>query len=65
VARDGGFEAVTTGPVGKPLGGDRSGLRLVIVREEGLDHAYHDFSQLPNRVELVPPAPAAKRKEAR
>ena len=29
VARDGGFEAIATGPVGKPLGQGKSGLRIV------------------------------------
>jgi serine/threonine-protein phosphatase CPPED1 len=51
-ARDGDLEAITTGPVGKPMGGDRSGLRVVIVREDKIEHRYHDFGQLPNRVDL-------------
>ena len=41
---------VTTGAVGKPLGNDRSGLRVVIVRETGLEHCYYDLGALPNRI---------------
>lgn len=58
VARDGELECVTTGPVGMPLGGDKSGLRVVIVRDSGLEHRYYNFGELPNRIDLKP---AAKR----
>jgi 3',5'-cyclic AMP phosphodiesterase CpdA len=54
LARDLNLEVVTTGPVGKPLGGDKSGLRIVIVRDTGLDHQYFDFGTLPNRVNVEP-----------
>jgi 3',5'-cyclic AMP phosphodiesterase CpdA len=53
-ARDGEMEAVTTGPVGMPHGGDKSGLRIVIVRDEGLEHRYYHFGEMPNRVDLAP-----------
>jgi len=52
VARDGDHEAVTTGPVGKPLGEGKSGLRVVIVRDDQIEHRYHDFGELPNRIDL-------------
>ena len=52
LARDGGLEAVTTGPVGKPLGDGKSGLRVVIVRDAGLEHHFYDFGDLPNRINL-------------
>ena len=52
IARDGDLEAVTTGPVGKPLGGAKSGLRVVIVRDGRLEHRYYDFGDLPNRIDL-------------
>lgn len=52
VARDGDLEAVTTGPVGKPLGEGKSGLRVVIVRDDQIEHRYHDFGELPNRIDL-------------
>lgn len=54
VARDGDMEAVTTGPVGQPLGGDKSGLRVVIVRDSGLDHRYYHFGEMPTRIDLKP-----------
>ncbi len=52
VARDGDLEAVTTGPVGKPMGGDSSGLRVVIVRDDGLEHRYYHFGEVPTRLDL-------------
>jgi 3',5'-cyclic AMP phosphodiesterase CpdA len=52
VARDGGFEAVTTGPVGKPLEKGESGLRIVIVREGDIQHHFYHFGELPNRIDL-------------
>jgi len=55
IARDGDLEAVTTGPVGKPLGTDKSGLRIVIVRDEGIEHRYYQFGEIPNRVEVSTP----------
>ncbi len=41
---------VTTGPVGKPLGDDPSGLRIVRVGEAGLDHAYFALDEVPDWV---------------
>jgi serine/threonine-protein phosphatase CPPED1 len=52
VARDAGFEAIATGPVGKPLGKGKSGLRIVIVRDGELEHRFYDFGELPNRIDL-------------
>lgn len=60
VARDGDLEAVTTGPVGKLLGEDKSGLRIVIVRDDQLEHRYYHLGELPNRIDLG----AAKPKRA-
>ena len=53
VARDGDIEAVITGPVGMPQGGDKSGLRVVIVRDEAIEHRYYSFGELPNRVDVA------------
>jgi len=47
---DGPLEMVTTGPVGRPLGDDPSGLRIVRVGEAGLDHAYFALDAVPKRV---------------
>jgi 3',5'-cyclic AMP phosphodiesterase CpdA len=53
VAEDEGFEMVTTGSVGMPLGeGTQSGLRVVIVRDGGLSHRYYALGELPNRIDL-------------
>jgi 3',5'-cyclic AMP phosphodiesterase CpdA len=45
--RTGTLEMITTGPVGKPLGEARSGIRVVTVSDAGLEHHYYDFGQLP------------------
>lgn len=63
-ARDGTLENITSGPVGKPLGGAKSGLRVAIVRDDRIEHRYYDLGELPTKIELTPPAPkpAAKKK---
>src|SRR5262249_51686811 len=55
IARDGDIEAVTTGPVGMPQGGDKSGMRIVIVRDSGIEHRYYHFGELPNNIDLTSP----------
>ena len=50
--KDGDLEMVTTGPVGKPLKKDPSGLRIVEVREDGLRHRYYALDEVPERVDL-------------
>lgn len=45
--RDGDLDMITSGPVGMPLEGGRSGMRLVTVSPAGLAHRYYDFSELP------------------
>ena len=52
VCRDGNLEIVTSGATGKPLGGDKSGLQVVIVRDEGIQHHYYSFGEIPNRINL-------------
>ena len=47
------MEVITTGPVGRPLGGDVSGLRVAIVRDGRIDHRYYHFGEIPNRIELT------------
>ncbi len=46
--RAGDVEMITTGPVGRAFEPDRSGLRVVIVRDSGIEHTYHEFGDLPN-----------------
>lgn len=58
LARDGALEIVTTGPVGKPLGKDESGIRVAIVRDDRIEHRYYQFGEIPTRIDLT--APAAK-----
>ena len=58
-ARDGEIENITSGPVGKPLGGAKSGIRVAIVRDDRIEHRYHELGDLPVRVELNP-VPAKK-----
>uniref|UniRef100_Q026C5 Metallophosphoesterase n=1 Tax=Solibacter usitatus (strain Ellin6076) TaxID=234267 RepID=Q026C5_SOLUE len=45
--RDGDLEMVTTGPVGMPLEGAKSGIRIVTVTPTGVTHKFHDFGDLP------------------
>jgi 3',5'-cyclic AMP phosphodiesterase CpdA len=52
IARYRGMELITTGPVGKPLGEGRSGLRTAIVRDGGIEHHYFDFGALPETVNV-------------
>jgi len=52
LARDGDLEMITTGPVGKPLRKDPSGLRLVEVYEKNIRHAYYALDQVPAAVSL-------------
>jgi hypothetical protein len=45
--RDGDLDMVTTGPVGMPLEGAKSGLRVVQVSDAGVTHKYYEFGELP------------------
>lgn len=47
---DGDIEMVTTAPVGMPLGGARSGLRVVWVTGDAIKHEYFEFGALPNQM---------------
>ena len=48
-ARDGNLEMITNGPVGRPLGVDPSGLRIVTVTDDALDHTYYGMGLIPNQ----------------
>jgi 3',5'-cyclic AMP phosphodiesterase CpdA len=52
VARDGDIEVVTTGPIGMPLRGAKSGMRIGIVSDAGIEHRYYDLGELPARITL-------------
>lgn len=47
MGRDGPVEMVTCGPVGKPLGEDPSGYRVVTVHRDRIEHAYVPLSPGP------------------
>jgi 3',5'-cyclic AMP phosphodiesterase CpdA len=49
-ALSGDLEMVTTGPVGKPLGDGKSGLRIVTVSDTGIEHRFYEFGEIPNEV---------------
>jgi 3',5'-cyclic AMP phosphodiesterase CpdA len=52
VARSGNIEAITTGPVGMPLGdGSQSGMRVVIVNDAALSHRFYTLGELPAKIE--------------
>lgn len=57
LAHVGNIEAITTGPVGKPLGDNKSGIRIAIVRDDRIEHHYYDFGDLPNHINLTPGTP--------
>lgn len=44
------MEMVTTGPVGKPLGKDPSGFRIVTVSENKVSHQYYELDSVPQKV---------------
>jgi 3',5'-cyclic AMP phosphodiesterase CpdA len=52
LAHDGALEMVTTGPVGKPLGTDPSGIRVVIVTRDSVIHRYYPLDSLPDGIRL-------------
>jgi 3',5'-cyclic AMP phosphodiesterase CpdA len=49
------IRVTTTGPVGKPLGTDPSGIRVVNVTSKGIESQYYGLGNLPNQL-----APATK-----
>jgi len=49
---DRGLEIVTTGPVGKPLGKDPSGFRIVTVKNNNINHKYFSLDSIPKVVHL-------------
>lgn len=48
----GAMEMVTTGPVGRPLGKDPSGLRIVTVHETKIEHKYWAIDEVPRKIDL-------------
>ena len=50
--KDGELEMVINGPIGKPLGKDPSGLRVVKVFADRIEHAYYPLDHAPETIEL-------------
>jgi len=48
------LEIVTTGAIGKPLRKDVSGMRIVIVRDTGIEHRFYHLGEIPDRIVLTP-----------
>lgn len=46
------IEMVTTGPVGKPLGQDPSGFRIISVKGSQLSHRYYNLDSIPKKVKF-------------
>lgn len=57
---DGELEMITSGPVGRPLGTDPSGIRIVTVRPDRLEHRYFTMGEIPNRFPPPPPRGQAR-----
>lgn len=47
-----GIEMVTTGPVGRPLGKDPSGLRIISINGGKLQHKYFSLDSIPENIRL-------------
>jgi 3',5'-cyclic AMP phosphodiesterase CpdA len=48
--RAGTIEMVTTGPVGKPLGKDSSGIRIILVKGNKISHQYYPLDSIPEHI---------------
>jgi 3',5'-cyclic AMP phosphodiesterase CpdA len=54
IAKTGSIDMITTGPVGKPLGDNpQSGMRVVIVRDDGLSHRFYSLGDLPATIDFT------------
>lgn len=54
--RDGDLEIHITGPVGMPLRGAKSGMRIVSVTPGSVSHQYYDFGVIPETLTPTPPS---------
>jgi 3',5'-cyclic AMP phosphodiesterase CpdA len=51
--RAGEMEMITTGPVGRPLGKDPSGFRIVKVHEQHIQHEYYAVDDVPQSISVT------------
>ena len=49
---DGEFEMVVTSAVGLQMGNEKSGMRIVRVFEDNIDHKYYEFDDFPTEISL-------------
>jgi len=50
IGTDGNLTIVTTGPIGKPLGKDSSGFRIVTVNGANFSYPYYSLDSIPDRI---------------
>ncbi len=50
IGRDGDLTMTITGPVGKPLGDDPSGFRVVIVKDQKISSQYYGLDSVPSEI---------------
>lgn len=55
VAKYESLEMVVSCAIGKPLQKDGSGLRIVIVRDSGIEHRYYHLGEIPNQIDVASP----------
>lgn len=65
LGRDGDLEMITSGPVGRPLGADPSGIRIVTVEDDRLEHTYYGMGLIPNQFPIPKGAAPPRRDAAR
>ena len=49
-SKDSEIEMITTGPVGKPLGKDPSGMRVAVWTEAAIEHEYYGLGSIPHEI---------------
>ena len=47
------LELVASAAIGKPLSSDGAGLRVVVVRDTGIEHRFYHMGEIPNQIDLA------------
>jgi serine/threonine-protein phosphatase CPPED1 len=50
IGTDGNLTIVTTGPIGKPLGKDSSGFRIITVNGNKFSYPYYSLDSIPDSI---------------
>jgi serine/threonine-protein phosphatase CPPED1 len=50
--RSGELEMITTGPIGRPLGSDQSGFRIVEINGHDVSHSYYSLDSIPKSISV-------------